>query len=164
MCLIVTATNASHHYGCRGTPSDCGRGDQGGTSYSRAWGRLLGLLLQLIEVVSVDNIHLEQLLLLATQQSLHNILLGGHLHPRHKSVYGVTVLPRQFRHTAVYCKDIVIVVEWNENYKDEDSEGFLNCAWQAGPRLEEAEEQWRAVLWLRPSMTSRRMVWLLLSG
>ena len=109
----------------------CGRGDEGRTSYSRGWGRLLGLLLQLIEVVSVDNVHLEQLLLLATQQSLHNILLGGHLHPRHESVYGVTVLLRQFRHTAVYCKDIVIVVAWNENYKDEDSEGFLNCAWQA---------------------------------
>ena len=79
-------------------------------------------------------------------------------------MYGVTVLPRQFRHTAVYCKDIVIVVEWNENYKDEDIEGFLNCAWQAGPRLEVAEEQWRAVLWLRLSMMSRRMVRLLLSG
>jgi len=64
----------------------------------------------------------------------------------------------------VYCKDIVIVVEWNENYKDEDIEGFLNCAWQAGPRLEVAEEQWRAVLWLRLSMMSRRMVRLLLSG
>ena len=162
--LHITTAAEEHLPTCVLDP--CGRGDEGGTSYSQGWGRLLGLLLQLIEVVSVDNIHLEQLLLLATQQSLHNILLGGrgHLHPRHESVYGVTVLPRQFRHTAVYCKDIVIVVEWNENYKDEDSEGFLNCVWQAGPRLEEAEEQWRAVLWLRPSTTSRRMVRLLLSG
>ena len=162
--LHITTAAEEHLPTCVLDP--CGRGDEGGTSYSQGWGRLLGLLLQLIEVVSVDNIHLEQLLLLATQQSLHNILLvgRGHLHPRYESVYGVTVLPRQFRHTAVYCKDIVIVVEWNENYKDEDIEGFLNCAWQAGPRLEVAEEQWRAVLWLRLSMMSRRMVRLLLSG
>ena len=157
--LHITTAAEKHLPTCVLDP--CGRGDEGGTSYSRGWGRLLGLLLQLIEVVSVDNVHLEQLLLLATQQSLHNILL---VHPRYESVYGVTVLPRQFRHTAVYCKDIVIVVEWNENYKDEDIEGFLNCAWQAGPRLEVAEEQWRAVLWLRLSMMSRRMVRLLLSG
>ena len=54
----------------------CGRGDKRRNSYSWGWGRLLGLLLQLIEVVSVDNIHLEQLLLLATQQSLHNITIS----------------------------------------------------------------------------------------
>ena len=54
----------------------CGRGDKRRNSYSWGWGRLLGLLLQLIEVVSVDNIHLEQFLLLATQQSLHNITIS----------------------------------------------------------------------------------------
>ena len=118
MCLKVTATNATHHYGCRGTPSNLCLGSLGPRRQGWDQLQLLDLLLQLIEVVSVDNIHLEQLLLLAAQQSLHNIHLGGHLHPRHESVYGVTVLPRQFRHTAVYSKDIVIVVEWNENYKD----------------------------------------------
>ena len=116
--LHITTAAEEHIPTCVLGP--CSRGDEGRNSYSRGWGRLLGLFLQLIEVVSVDNIHLEQLLLLATQQSLHNILLGerGYLHPRHESVYGVTVLLRQFRHMAVYSKDIVIVVEWNENYKD----------------------------------------------
>ena len=88
--LHITTAAEEHLPTCVLGP--CGRGDEGGTSYGRGWGwgRLLGMLLQLIEVISVDNIHLEQLLLLAARQSLHNILLGGHLHPRLESVYTVS--------------------------------------------------------------------------
>ena len=116
--LHITTAAEEHIPSCVLGPY--GHGDEGRTSYSRGWGRLLGLLLQLIEVVSVDNVHLEQLLLLATQQSLHNILLvgRGHLHPRYESVYGVTVLPRQFRHTAVYCKDIGMRITRMRTAKD----------------------------------------------